>query len=449
MIELTEGQSNCLNAMEDFMVSDENKFLIQGWAGTGKSYLITHFIKGLLENGQHRIAMTAPTNKAVSVLGGYIDDSRVKLSTIHSLMGLRAHIDRDGSMKFKQADKVKVAKYDVIVIDEASMINDDLLLGNKHIVGLFEIIADLTTKIIFVGDAAQIPPVGKDNSIPMSEKGREKYSIFTETLDEVVRQAGGNPIIKLATGVRNAIGRDILIPIRKSHILCGVGYKFMDYDNLNEYLRKYFTSPQFTDSLNFVKIIAWRNKTVDKYNVIVRSMIYDNPAKICIGERLIAKDIILSPDGSNVLLTINSEFVVGSFEIKKTTHDEAVLTYYAAKVYHYNMEGDKVVTDIRIIHEDSEEDYQLIKNYYLAEAKVAKKGSFESATYWKKYYNIGQVFASVKYSYAITAHSSQGSTYTNAFVLEDDMDANFTIVERNRIKYTAFTRPSKRLLIIK
>ena len=68
---------------------------------------------------------------------------------------------------------------------------------------------------------------------------------------------------------------------------------------------------------------------------------------------------------------------------------------------------------------------------------------------WIKYYDFLRRYADVSYAYAITAHKSQGSTYETAFVLEDDIDVNPNVVERNRIKYTAYTRSSKKLYVVK
>jgi ATP-dependent exoDNAse (exonuclease V) alpha subunit len=77
---------------------------------------------------------------------------------------------------------------------------------------------------------------------------------------------------------------------------------------------------------------------------------------------------------------------------------------------------------------------------------IVKKGADKS---WVVYYNLIRRYADVGYGYSISCHKSQGSTYNTAFVLEDDIDANWDIIERNRIKYTAYTRPSKKLYVLK
>ena len=81
-------------------------------------------------------------------------------------------------------------------------------------------------------------------------------------------------------------------------------------------------------------------------------------------------------------------------------------------------------------------------------ATSQKKGTWEAAGAWKEFFRFQDNFADVNYAYAITCHKSQGSTYVNTFVINSDIDKNKRIVERNRIKYTAFTRSSSRLIVI-
>ncbi len=99
---------------------------------------------------------------------------------------------------------------------------------------------------------------------------------------------------------------------------------------------------------------------------------------------------------------------------------------------------------IQILHEDSHAEFAtFIEN---VRKKAIAKGE---GTSWTVYYEALRMFADVSYNYAITAHKAQGSTYENVFILEDDIDENRDLIERNRIKYTAYTRASKRLFIFK
>lgn len=455
---LTSEQSEAFKGMVEFVENPEEKlFLLEGYAGTGKTYLISMFVEWYLATKNKKVAMTAPTNKAVKVLkgSGAYQDPNLHYSTIHSLLGLKERIDGYGNQLFVQdnMEDASAGEYDLIVIDEVSMLQDDLLVGSKVTTGLFEYARMFNLKLLFVGDPAQIPPIGRENCLPFREEDRQKYGIKRYTLTDIVRQSKGNPIIQVTLEVRNALGRDVVLPIREDNYnpdnLTGVF--FMDYelkDEFNMLLREYFTSEEFKNDADFAKIVAYRNATVDAFNQKVRRMIYGKDVgKICIGEKLIANKPIISDLDDSVIFTVNDEFEVVDFQVTEGNYKGAELTYYEATVEEKNFMGSKTKV-IKIIHERSAEDYELILEHLKELALQERKGSWEAAAKWKDFFAIQKFFADVNYNYAITGHKSQGSTYANVFVLESDIDVNRKIKERNRIKYTAFTRPSERLFIV-
>ena len=103
---------------------------------------------------------------------------------------------------------------------------------------------------------------------------------------------------------------------------------------------------------------------------------------------------------------------------------------------------------VRIIHEDSEEDYKEMQEWLVGRAKGYKQGSGDAKMAWMDFYEFKRTFFWVRYAYAITCHKSQGSTYDIAVVLESDIDKNAKTFEKNRILYTACTRPRKDLIVI-
>ena len=141
-----------------------------------------------------------------------------------------------------------------------------------------------------------------------------------------------------------------------------------------------------------------------------------------------------------------------SFEdaIEDINEGQYVLKYYDTVVVSKSSSFDEPEPkNIKIIHEDSEQDYKDILNSLFKLARQQPKGSLFSKKYWESYWEFKNYFADVKYSYAVTAHKSQGSTYNVAIVLEGNIDKNWNIQERNKIKYTAVTRPKDLLVIIK
>jgi exodeoxyribonuclease-5 len=218
----------------------------------------------------------------------------------------------------------------------------------------------------------------------------------------------------------------------------------------NTNLEKYFKSKEFEQNPEYTKIIAWRNKTVSTMNLLVRRTIYGEESlenKILVGEKLIANNPII--ENENIIFNTNDEFTVESFEVKehrfKIDDIESRLKYYETRVSYLSDDDKNISVYIDILHEDSESNFNVIAGK-LKKIAIEKKGKDRT---WIKYYSFLRKYADVSYAYAITAHKSQGSTYEYTFVLDDDIDMNTNIVERNRIKYTAYTRSSKKLYILK
>jgi exodeoxyribonuclease-5 len=185
-------------------------------------------------------------------------------------------------------------------------------------------------------------------------------------------------------------------------------------------------------------------------NNLVRKVIYgekSQESKILIGEKLIANNPII--ENNEIIFNTNDEFTVEDYKIKESRFklDDEILhiKYYETGVIYLNDEDKNIKMYIDILHESSQFDFDRIANN-LKKIAIEKKGKEKS---WVKYYDFLRRYADVSYAYAITAHKSQGSTYVTTFVLEDDINVNLDVIERNRIKYTAYTRSSNKLYVLK
>jgi len=451
--ELNEGQKDAYKQLIEFVESNgSDMFLLEGFAGTGKSYLIGKVVRWVVDTyPQWNVGMTAPTNKAVKVLmrSGKAGSRRLRYQTIHKLLGLKQEITSDGRQIFTKdkREASTIEEYNIIVVDEVSMLNDELFDEIQQHSGY--------VKIIFMGDPAQIPPVGKDDCIPFKETERQKYGIRHYLLTEIMRQAKGNPIVEAGFAVRKDLN-SVSVPVTETRINNeGHGVVLVDFsmtDNLIDLIDEYFACDNFARNADYAKFIAWRNNTVSKLNKIVRERIYKGHEldKIMIGEKLVANKPIIDKY-KVVLFTTNDEFEVVDYDVLSrsyATDGEAVrLSYYHATVEYYDLMGLRQRRKIDILHEESAEAYQDVLSMLKKDA-LQKKG-MEARTAWVKYYAFMEHFADVVYNYAITCHKGQGSTYNNVFILENDINMNSNVFERNRIKYTAYSRPSERLFIIK
>jgi ATP-dependent exoDNAse (exonuclease V) alpha subunit len=431
----------------------QNMFLIGGYAGSGKTFLIVDFVKYLLSVTRNKmIGITGPTHKSTQVLfreACKITHPNLIFSTIHSALGLKEHIDGFGKQHFKRDKHLpcKVDKYQYLVLDEISMLHDEI----------FDYLLKYPTlKIIFVGDPAQIPPINKLDSIPLLPDKQKKYNIQVEKLTKIVRQCSDNPIIKLTFDIRSNLNNknlinELTIPDVDKNNNITFFNKTKDEDKIIETIYNYFTSNEYKQDSDYIKIIAWRNETVNIYNELVRYMLYGDKAsnKIMRGERLIMDSNVM--EGDHIILHTNEEVEVEDFEIDEEciNFGKDRVKYYDTVVKSYDIQGNIKINHIHILHEDSEVVYNSYLNGLKNKALKEKQGTERARTEWIKYYAYMNHFASTKYNYSISAHKSQGSTYNNTIVMGWDIMYNSKIEERNRILYTACSRPKNNLILIK
>lgn len=437
--------------------------LLNGYAGTGKTFTIGKVIEDyFINNRGAKIAMTAPTNKAVTQLykAAEFTHTNMVYKTIHSLLGLVEKITNHGKQIFIQDRRkpASIEEYDVLVVDEVSMLNDDLFQGSSDMDGIVKYAQMNGLKIIMMGDPAQIPPVNRLDCIPLSTTGQAKYRIKVIELTEPQRQTLDNPIFVTGMKIRNALHRPVSFPAADSELNeNGKGVIFFrggvqrDEELIEKMLDLYYPSGNFAEDADFMKTIAWRNKTVTYMNNVIREMVFGvqaSKARIVVGEKLICNKPIF--EGAYIIFNTNDEFMVleHKVEVERINNGQFDINYYSTKVKFENPEGTDVEAYIKVVHESSQVTYDKILKMLVDSALSKKQGTWEAGKAWQDKFTFEQNFADVSYNYSITAHKSQGSTYDRTLVLAKDIDASNNVVERNRIKYTACTRPKNLLFVV-
>lgn len=444
-IVLNEDQTNALEKLTEFIKFDQehSMALLEGCAGSGKTTLIQFLIKRALEETmQPTIAMVGPTHKSVKVMKEMCPEDlkgKISFSTLHSLLGLKHNITKDGKEIYVRDPKVmsKFPFFKIIIIDEASMIADQLF---------DEIVSqNYNGKIIFIGDSNQINPVNHPHSIPMLESGRKDFKILHYKLTKIVRQAADNPIIKFSQQVLNnefkyEAGYSEMMDEEAGIVMLNTKQAGL----ISEILKHYFCSEKFDKDSNYCRLIAWRNATVDQFNKNIRIHKYGiNAPKIVVGEKLIVDRPIKNlDDGSEILFHTNEDLIVKQVNVITKKLYDATYTIYEVLV-----DGDDTSGLIHILHENSTKIYNINLKKFADDAK-SESGSYERVKKWRKYFEFMENFAQVNYGYAQTVHTSQGSTYENCFVVYSDIIANSNEKEQDRILYTAITRPRKMLYIM-
>jgi exodeoxyribonuclease-5 len=474
IIGLNEDQIAAFNDILTFLrEGTEDAFVLKGYAGTGKTFLVKRIIEYITASyPQRRIAITAPTNKAVRVLqydAPFNENSgnemimedlfniadQLTYSTVHKLLGLKEQISNTGVQTFKPdyKDKSELDKYKYLIVDEVSMLDDILCrelqkYSNK-------------VKIIYMGDPAQIPPVNRIDCIPFREQ--DQFVFRRAELHKIMRQTGEHPVVDASFIIRNNLNVQHPIPKLETNLKDDKGIVFIDGEterkSVKGILADYFDTDEFKADADYAKVIAWRNKTVDYLNGIIRVILFGEKADpYMVGEKLIARGPIFKEQkgpksrwGAKWIVDLHTS---EEMEISKIDIENKKFTEGSYKLYAQIYKCQVLVQDplgyepksntIEIIHEDSLQEYrELLKKTKSLAIKARDKSA------WVSYYNILKWSADVGYNYAITAHKAQGSTYENVILIEEDLDKNRTTVERNRIKYTAYSRPKNKLFILR
>jgi hypothetical protein len=181
--QLTFAQQFALDKLKSFVESEESFFRLDGYAGSGKSFLICHLMEWLARS-EFAFVAAAPTNKAAKNLKLLAKATGIDIDvkTVAQLLGQQPEINEEtGLEEFTSNNDAQFDDYDVIIIDEFSMIS------RSNFVSIVDAVAmTIDTKVIFVGDSAQLPPVKEDNPIVAVSE----YIDSTVTLEEIVRYEG-------------------------------------------------------------------------------------------------------------------------------------------------------------------------------------------------------------------------------------------------------------------
>ena len=436
---LNEEQKAALEKMKDFVHSTDRQMVFGGFAGTGKSTLL-RFILDYLDTTTMRVTATAPTNEAVRVLSK--QTGRAYEKTIYSLMGLTLCQDDDTAPYLKPRGEATIKDYEIVIVDECSMIGSQLYVMIDSMLQQFSNI-----KIIYVGDPAQLPPVNDPAGIsPVFMIDPSKWAFLVK----VQRTAAENPIIAMVTTIRENLASPIDLFAKKTVVNDkGQGIEFFDNRNVfMDLMFKMFKSPEFVADPNHVRAMAYTNKAVDAMNVHIRRAMYGNSVPEYIADEIVLVDVpIMDETGKNVMYTTGERLKILDATLEED--EERQFKYWELKVCNYEAPvSSRLTTVIDVIHQNHIVAYRLALS---KEAQKSKKlevelGSKREA--WSQYFRLKNRFSWLKYIYAITVHTSQGSTFRNAFVVNADMDRlRWNHVERNKLKYVAFTRASHGLFV--
>lgn len=416
-IKMNDDQVAVVDSLISFISnpnSDDWYFTFSGYAGVGKTFCMREVV-ARCKNSRVKFAFTAPTNKAAKELRKQTGSA----GTIYSLLGLR--IDKSGEVKQVVGSKdTDLSDVDVIVVDEGSMVN-----GN-----LFNIIRDACekwdTKVIFMGDPAQLPPVGE----PYSPIWRE--TIHAQ-LTKVMRH--DNQILTLCTDIRSQMDHIAPSLTIKSDNDGEQGVWKLSKTAFKEAIYNAAIRGDFCDG-NTAKVVAWRNVKVSEYNQLIRAGIYGAeavPGFYLPGDRIVAAGPC--ERGDTVLLTTDDEAVVES----AVACQHPIEPRYKGLELKCNTEDNRVIR-LLVLHPDSALDFNNDSQRMAHEAK-------SNPRLWKTFWNHKELFHDIKYAYALTVHRAQGSTFRDVYCDYSDILYNRNRKEAFQCLYTGCSRPTTSLFL--
>lgn len=428
-------QIDALNEMDRFMKSNETSMTLSGYAGTGKTSLMEIIAKK--GRKQHRpVVFCATTNKAAAVLNERVSKAGFKAATLNKVFGISVEVDSNSST-YNARNLVNVLKdADItpgttVVIDEASMINEENY-------GILNNIAKRNSlKIIYVGDEAQLAPVGEDKISKVFRNGDGKVIRLTQ-----VERTDDNAILKEATDLRNGNPLSGISSFNGKGE--GVAYISPNHqDKINNVVANYVKGLKHDP--NYFRILAFTNKAVSAYNNQVRELLgYTSPSPN-VGEPMTGYANWGYDWKTKSYRFINSE----SYKVSKVdkphtiqTHlsDGTAITMEAIPLTLEDSLGNVDTfdfIDIKSNLSNLQAAVQLAneKKMLWAEAKRAVGRDAKAKIYQRINFIDNFLFVNdniedsnhnllqaktIDFGYAMTVHKSQGSTFTN--VLMDDVD---------------------------
>ena len=444
-----KGLAEMLTFMRD---ASQREMVLTGAAGTGKTSLLHVFLKELSKEFKKiKVYCTAYTNEAVRVLSQRSGKNYDK--TISGLLGLKLEQNEDKGKILVRDGVCHARKYRLIVIDEASMINDDCYAMIQSVLRDFP-----QMKILYVGDEAQLPPVNFASSVVFSCVP----NIFR--LTKVMRVSEDNPIIDLVTPIRDPRNmfrsEDCFEHVDRVNER-GEGVRFYTAKKpFFENLFADFMSEEYKDNKNFCRLLAYTNNAVDKSNCFIRRHIFGNEV-----EEYTPGDDLIVTEGYSIPLAGDKTLQVYAngerlevIEAEKYTEQETNIVCWSLLVDNYLAPSNKrELRHIKVVSAEGLPTYIALKRKLIGKAKtlcaeidpLTGHPVHNRHEVWQEYYDFINSFCYVNYSYAMTIHKAQGSTIDNVYVVEKDINiCDWDILQRNKLKYTAFTRAAKNLHIL-
>ena len=405
----------------------EDFFVLKGYAGTGKTTVITHWMEAIRTMPENfpkkefwhrpKIVLTAPTNKATNVLRDKAKETKISadVCTIHSLLSLKLQWIKDEQVLIEdRRGEDKFGDYDWVVIDECGM------LDKKMIQYIQDAQERAGNRVVYMGDPCQLPPISEINS--------DSFSVEATELTRIMRQADGNPIMALSMYLRELILSEH--PHYPNQIFDFVDDEHILYHPVAKYeisILDAFADPKRNTDIRHV---AWTNRVVDSWNDKIRDRIYGfDRGEWTKGERIVTTAPVMDTLEDNVLFTTDTLLTI--------MDEPKLIEVQEIPCWELMCRGRRIFVPLHT----SKKLFADKKDELIREAKGDRKR-------WRFFYKYMEAFAHVKPAHSLTVHRSQGSTFDDVYVSFQNILQNPVRRESLQCLYVAITRPRTRLILV-
>jgi len=446
----TFEQENVVKILADFLFCRKMDvlFLLKGYAGTGKTSLIGALVK-TLDQLEQKCVLLAPTGRAAKVFSHYAGHPAY---TIHKKIYRQKTFSNEMD-NFSINDNLH--QHTLFIVDEASMIANDGLSGSMF--GTGRLLDDLIQyvysgqgcRLMLIGDLAQLPPVGEEESPALSADVLKGYGleVHEAMLTEVVRQLSDSGILWNATELRRYISEEDFFTLPMVKVDGFPDVKVIPGNELIEAIGDSYDRVGMDETI----VVCRSNKRANIYNKGIRNTILYREEELETGDLLmVAKNNYFWTEGCKELDFIaNGEIA----EVRRVRREREMYGFRFADVALRFPDYDELELEATVLLDTLHTEspalpkemndklfYAVLEDYSDITIKRERMKKMKS----DPYYNALQV----KYAYAVTCHKAQGGQWKRVFLDQGYMTEDMLSPDYFRWLYSAFTRATETLYLV-
>ena len=446
----TFEQEKVVKILADFLFCHETDslFLLKGYAGTGKTSLIGALVK-TLDQLEQKCVLLAPTGRAAKVFAHYAGHPAF---TIHKKIYRQRSFSNELD-NFSINDNLH--QHTLFIVDEASMIANDGLSGSMF--GTGRLLDDLVQyvysgqgcRLMLIGDTAQLPPVGEEESPALSANALKGYGlkVYEGMLTEVVRQLSDSGILWNATELRRYIAEEDFFNLPPIRVEDFPDIKVMPGNELIEAIGECYDRAGMDETI----VVCRSNKRANIYNKGIRNTILYREEELESGDLLmVAKNNYYWTEGCKEIDFIANGDIA---EVRRVRREREMYGFRFADVTLRFPDYDDMELEVTVLLDTLHTDspalpkemsdklfYSVLEDYADITIKRERMKKMKS----DPYYNALQV----KYAYAVTCHKAQGGQWKRVFLDQGYMTEEMLSPDYFRWLYTAFTRATETLYLV-